>query len=301
MLNLLRIYKVIFLFLFLFLMQNNSYSQRIKWEEKFESLNIENNGWEFINNDSSAVTATFYSSFDFFNISSQSALSGNNFLKYNFVNANYNNLIDDWVITPKLFDISESDTISFWCGAMDKKYKDSLKVYVSVTDNELSSFVLIDHFKVDGPAGAWHKKSYDMSAYKGKNIYFALNYYLRNAGPQGISSDNVWIDNFTLTGKGYGGPDADSYELNQNFPNPFNPSTQISFTVPENSNVLIKIYDVLGKEVLTLANGFFEKGKYSLNFDGNNYASGVYFYSMTSVSSVNTKTFSETRKMELIK
>ncbi|MCY7361415.1 MAG: choice-of-anchor J domain-containing protein, partial [Ignavibacteria bacterium] len=98
-------------------MQNNSYSQRIKWEEKFESLNIENNGWEFINNDSSAVTATFYSSFDFFNISSQSALSGNNFLKYNFVNANYNNLIDDWVITPKLFDISESDTISFWCGA----------------------------------------------------------------------------------------------------------------------------------------------------------------------------------------
>lgn len=299
MLKLIRLFKIILLIFFIIFYQKDSYSQRIKWEENFESLNLEAKGWQFVNNDSSAVTATFYSTFDFFNITSQSPQSGNYFLKFNFVNANYRNLIDDWVITPKIYDISDKDTISFWCGAMDKSFKDSLKVYISSGDNSLSSFILIDHFKVNGPAGAWYKKSYDLSAYKGKNIYFAVNYYLVNAGPQGTSSDNVWIDNFTLKGSGYGGPDITSFELNQNFPNPFNPSTEISFSVLQNSNVNIKIFDVLGKQTAVLTDGFYEKGKYSIPFNGSSFASGVYFYVMN--ASWGNGQFTDTKKMEIVK
>lgn len=283
----------------LFFFTAQSFPQRIKWEESFESDDFLNGGWKFLNNDSSIVSNEVYSPFEFFNIGMQYAKSGNRFLKLSFVNANSRNLIDDWIITPKLYDIKENDTMSFWCGAIDRTYKDSLKVYVSFTDNSINSFALIDHFKADGPAGSWHKKSYDLSAYKGKNIYFALNYYLKNAGPQGLSSDNVWIDNFELKGKGYGGADIHSFELHQNFPNPFNPSTDVSFTVLQNSRVTIKLYDISGKEIAVLVNGDFEKGKYSVQLNGANYSSGVYFYKMT--AKWNNGEFTDTRKMELIK
>lgn len=290
---------ILFCFVNLILLSGYLFPQRIKWEESFETGEFVTGGWKILNNDSSTVSADIFSSFEFFDIGMQSAKSGNRFLKLSFVNANYKNLIDDWIITPKLYDIAENDTISFWCGAIDRTFKDSLKVYVSVTGNNTNDFVLIDQFKADGPAGAWHKKSYDLSAYKGKNIYFALNYYLKNAGPQGISSDNIWIDYFQLKGKGYGGTYVNSFELHQNFPNPFNPSTDISFSVPQNANVTIKLYDVSGKEIETVAQGYFDKGKYSISFNGSNLASGVYFYKMTADYGIDE--FTDTKKMEIIK
>ena len=73
----------------------------------------------------------------------------------------------------------------------------------------------------------------------------------------------------------------------------------ISFSIPQNSNVIIRIYDISGKEVSTLVNGFYEKGKYSFPFNGSNFASGVYFYKMTAKSA--TGEFSDTKKLELIK
>ncbi len=93
-----------------------------------------------------------------------------------------------------------------------------MKVWISESDNELSSFRLIDYFKVDGPVGAWHQKKYDLSAFEGKNIYLAVNYYIVNGGPLGGSSDNVWLDHFKLTGIGFGGVEPTSFELQQNFP-----------------------------------------------------------------------------------
>lgn len=291
--------KIFLTAVLLLLLNQNSYSQRLKWEDNFEPDDLISSGWKIVNNDSSAGTIRFFTPFEFFDLSQQNSYKGKYFLKLDFDNSNSKNIADDWIISPLLYNIQDKDTLSFWCGAIDKVFKDSLKIYISETDNELSSFILTDHFKVDGPAGSWHKKSFDLSAYKGKNIYFAVNYYLVNAGPLGSSSDNVWIDYFTLTGKGYGGPDVKSYELNQNFPNPFNPSTEISFSVPQNSDVTIKIYDLTGKEVSTLVKGFYEKGKYSVPFNGSNFASGVYFYKMTATGAAGE--YSDTKKLELIK
>jgi len=71
------------------------------------------------------------------------------------------------------------------------------------------------------------------------------------------------------------------YALLDNYPNPFNPSTTISYSLPEDGKVQIKIFDVLGREVATLVNEFTSAGKHNVVWDGANFASGIYFYSIT--------------------
>lgn len=77
--------------------------------------------------------------------------------------------------------------------------------------------------------------------------------------------------------------------LQQNFPNPFNPITVISYTIPKYTHVTLKIFDVLGREVETLVNENEQVGRYKVNFDGARLASGVYFYKLVAGSHVITK------------
>lgn len=86
------------------------------------------------------------------------------------------------------------------------------------------------------------------------------------------------------------------YELNQNIPNPFNPSTVISYSINANSNVSIKIYNILGSEVYTLVNTRQNAGSYSVSFNGGNLSSGVYFYSLIADGN-----FVGTKRMLLLK
>ncbi len=85
------------------------------------------------------------------------------------------------------------------------------------------------------------------------------------------------------------------YALMQNYPNPFNPSTVINYQLPNSSFVTLKIYNVLGEEVVTLINGVEEAGYKSVLWSPNNIADGVYFYRLTAGS------FSQTRKLLLVK
>ena len=79
------------------------------------------------------------------------------------------------------------------------------------------------------------------------------------------------------------------FKLEQNYPNPFNPSTKIKFAVPEKSNVLIKVYDILGSEVATLVNEEMDAGWYENNFNAAGLSSGVYLFRMEAGSYVSTK------------
>jgi len=88
---------------------------------------------------------------------------------------------------------------------------------------------------------------------------------------------------------------VDNYQLLQNFPNPFNPSTTISYTVAKDGLVALKIYNIMGEEVATLYDGFQKAGGYDVSFDASRLTSGVYFYSITSGD------FTATKKMMLIK
>ena len=82
-----------------------------------------------------------------------------------------------------------------------------------------------------------------------------------------------------------------SFNLSQNYPNPFNPTTTIKYSVIKESFVTIKIYNVLGKEINTLVNEKKSAGNYSVNFNGSNLPSGIYFYRMKAGNFVSTKKF----------
>src|ERR1039458_9883562 len=89
--------------------------------------------------------------------------------------------------------------------------------------------------------------------------------------------------------------DSRAIILNQNSPNPFNPTTVISFNLPTTQIVQVKVYDVLGREVGTLVDETLKAGSHSLMFDGSRLASGVYFYRLSAGS------FSAIKKMLLLK
>jgi len=90
------------------------------------------------------------------------------------------------------------------------------------------------------------------------------------------------------------------YSLQQNFPNPFNPSTKINFSLAADSKVVLKIFDVLGQEVLTLVNGDLTAGIHEVSFDAASLNSGVYLYRLDATG-VNGKNFSSVKKMILSK
>jgi hypothetical protein len=83
--------------------------------------------------------------------------------------------------------------------------------------------------------------------------------------------------------------------LSQNYPNPFNPTTKIQFTIVNRQSITLKLYDVLGRAAATLVNEVKQPGTYTVEFDGSNLASGVYFYRLQAGE------FVQTRKLVLLR
>ncbi len=88
------------------------------------------------------------------------------------------------------------------------------------------------------------------------------------------------------------------YSLEQNFPNPFNPATQINFSLAADSKVTLKIFNIIGQEIKTLLNGNMAAGGHSINFDAVNLPSGVYIYKLVA-SRANGSSFTAVKKMIL--
>jgi hypothetical protein len=86
-----------------------------------------------------------------------------------------------------------------------------------------------------------------------------------------------------------------SFSLEQNFPNPFNPATTIKYSLPQGGKVSLKAYDIQGKEVADLVNGFKAAGSYEVKFDASHLSSGIYFYTLVNGNNI------QTRKMTLLK
>ncbi len=87
----------------------------------------------------------------------------------------------------------------------------------------------------------------------------------------------------------------DDFYLFQNFPNPFNPSTHIKFQMPKSNYVRLIVYDLSGKEIMTLYEGELQPGEYEVDFDGSNLSSGTYIYK------IEAGDFVETKKMVLLR
>jgi hypothetical protein len=94
-----------------------------------------------------------------------------------------------------------------------------------------------------------------------------------------------------------------TFSISQNYPNPSNPKSKIDFEIPFDARVTIIVYDMLGKEISVLVNEYRKADFYSVEFDGSNLASGVYFYRIYSEGILNGKNekFSGTMKLILVK
>jgi len=132
----------------------------------------------------------------------------------------------------------------------------------------------------------------DVSAYNG----IVRPVWMR---PQSSQTTYIYtaLINFPVSAGNNGNEQPKSFALSQNYPNPFNPSTTILFEVPSPDFVSLKIYDAAGREIETLVNANLNAGKYEVNWNASSYASGVYYYSMTTGDG----SYKESKKMMLIK
>ena len=124
----------------------------------------------------------------------------------------------------------------------------------------------------NGPAGPHYNKR--------DNILAVPNFYSNSVDLIPVSLSSVEEEKSTLT---------ELFELYQNYPNPFNPVTKIKYEIPQSANASLKVYDVLGNEIVTLINEEKPAGSYQIEFDGVDLPSGIYFYQLKSNSYINTK------------
>ncbi|MCH8568920.1 MAG: T9SS type A sorting domain-containing protein [Balneolales bacterium] len=117
------------------------------------------------------------------------------------------------------------------------------------------------------------------------------------AGDETLLSEDVFeliIDTVPSTSTGTG-ETVEGFELSQNYPNPFNPTTNISFTLPETSNVTLEVFNMQGQRVATLVNSTMSQGSHVVTFDAATLSSGIYLYRL------NAGSFTATNKMMLVK
>jgi hypothetical protein len=168
------------------------------------------------------------------------------------------------------------------------------------TSNELNNSGFdIERYDIDNQIPGWQKISFvEGNGTTGLPQYYIFidrklntgryNYRLKQIDYNGI------FEYYNLSNEVYINAPSDFY-LFQNFPNPFNPVTKINFEISKEVNVKLIIFDINGKELVTIVNELMSPGYYEKEFSGNNFPSGVYFYQLK------TDGFVQTRKMVLTK
>lgn len=122
---------------------------------------------------------------------------------------------------------------------------------------------------------------FGFTAYNGEVLVYGLTGAIINGIQYGV------INQVSNTEENF----PNIYQLMQNFPNPFNPVTTIKYSIPKTSKISLVVYDVLGREITTLVNEEKLAGNYTVQFDGANFSSGVYFYVMRADNFTDTKKF----------
>jgi len=116
---------------------------------------------------------------------------------------------------------------------------------------------------------------------------FSPNFTIRVYNPIGIKNQNTI---------------AEAFVLYQNYPNPFNPSTKIKYNLSKDGFVKLEIFDISGKSISVPVNGLEHSGEHEIQFGGNRFSSGIYFYKLNfAPSDGKSGTYTEVRKMILIK
>jgi len=150
-----------------------------------------------------------------------------------------------------------------------------------------------DTVMLNGNAGNTKMTINNGLTYHNYNYLIWVIYNKDSSGNSSLYGKSVQVYNTGISGSGDIIPK--DFSLSQNYPNPFNPNTVIGYTITGNHNVNLKVFDALGKEIITLVNEKQNTGSYTVNFNGEGLPSGIYFYKLEAGD------FSETKRMILLK
>jgi hypothetical protein len=228
-------------------------------------------GWTIINTDSNF---TFWQYI-------YAAVGGPSFPGARAIRINYysyaENIGTKDIIRTKVFNnVNPNDSITFdYAYAFRSPYEDRLTVKISIDGGNTFPYTIFD--KQGSNLGTTSPSSSGFVPTASQWGTFACRY--------GAVTGVEPITNFT----------PEKFELVQNYPNPFNPTTNIKYYIAKSSFVTLKIYDILGKEIMTLVNSNLKAGEYELKFNASSVPSGVYFYKIVAGN------FTDTKKMLIVK
>ena len=143
-----------------------------------------------------------------------------------------------------------------------------------------------DPAKTDGYAKKYYKSDISRSWFEKGGI--AYTFYPEDEVPVTVEDDNLLAEV------------PDDFHLMQNYPNPFNPTTNIAFSIPEEADVTIKVFNTLGQEIAVLADNYFSPGNHIIQFNAVNLSGGIYIYTLNAIGS-SGKRFSASGKALLLK
>jgi hypothetical protein len=177
----------------------------------------------------------------------------------------------------------------------------ALSLFETTLVNNDSELIYISEENFDSPkgSGVWSKPDG-----KGEFIYIASRPYNLNYSDIRTNLQYILVENLgELVEVAMVDKTPLNFSLSQNYPNPFNPLTKINYAVPQpisyqlstQQNVILKVFDVLGREITTLVNEAKQPGNYEVIFDASNLSSGIYYYKITSGN------FAKTKKMVVLK
>ncbi len=195
------------------------------------------------------------------------------------------NVADAWLVTPKVRPLA-GDAVKFWGTGGNVSFLDSLQVWISPRDSTPLGLIggsYLGHviWVAGSVFGQFNQYMFDVSAGADTAIWIGFRYFM-NCSVDGflVQLDDVSVEPATSVSM-VDDKVPDHYAISQNYPNPFNPSTTIRFSVREEGTVTLAIYNLLGEKIATLVHGEFSPGTYSITWNAERAASGVYFYRLT--------------------
>lgn len=189
-----------------------------------------------------------------------------------------------WInISGSLPDSPVNDILIYYPGV-------STSIYYAATD--------VGIFFTDNYGTAWTELAGGLP----NTVVLHLDYHqLTNKLRAGTHGRGVWETSNPVGMINYNNNKPDKFSLSQNYPNPFNPVTFIRYELFSAGNVKLAVYDLLGREINSIVDGFQKAGTYTVQFDGSILSSGTYVYRLSVINEYNSLYYSETKKMLLVK
>ncbi|MBN2829731.1 MAG: M6 family metalloprotease domain-containing protein [Candidatus Cloacimonetes bacterium] len=212
-------------------------------------------------------------------------------------NPNQGSNNNDWLISPNYDVVTENSVFSFFAKTVDETYgMERFRVLVSTGSYNPADFIQISSGEFIEPPTTWTEYQFSLNDYIGQRVRVAINCV--SDGTVALAIDDCTFDQRIANDENT--QPALKTTLNDNYPNPFNPETTISFDLAHSTQVELTVYNLLGQKVNTLVNEVRESGNHNvvwngLNEKGKNVSSGVYFYKLQA------GTYTYTKKMILLK